>query len=612
MASPKSNVSMPTSTLEADNKSEDMESQSQSQTSFAPTPEAKSEYEGSNINESQHKIVEDDNKSKESELKATEKATTSTATPTSSAPAFDLVKAAEDLLANAKKLKATLDSKPTDANHDAPLQPSPDEMMLRQRIAKLGNKIALETSPPMALLMSEMATVADTAAWNIFLTWRAFDHIPLNGSISIADLARAIEADENLVSRFAGMLISTGKLIGSRGVDGKKNGGPPTHVSHSHISRLLRTNTSPATAAIAIVSFGNGMKGFAKWPEYFARHDKREPYPMSSSDDEQILVYEKNRSKGGSTVSVSSVKVVGRRVVQDGKNRPFFVQTPFSLGWGHPDLAPWEVKALYPEYARMFEMAMAAKDKGAQGALGGDLGVGGVYRGVNSEDPGSKFSLAWLAEAARQAQHLPKIFGLVNKGAKPLVVDVGDGLGHFLANLLAKIPEVKPEQCILQDRPEVIAQVVAKNMEGGDERLKGVKTMAHDFFNCQPEEAKGAAVYVLRRVLLDYCDQQAVSILERLRDALGDSDSEGRIIIMEGVLLDKPTPENRLVDMVMMNLGGKLRNEEGYRKLCKEAGLKVMGYWVDVEGASCVVECVKEDQERSDPVLTASWDTCLD
>ncbi|KAK3953831.1 O-methyltransferase-domain-containing protein [Pseudoneurospora amorphoporcata] len=603
MASPKSNVSMPP-TLEADNKnkSEDMESQSQSQSSFAPTPEAKSEDEGSH--ESQRKTVHDDNKSK----KATEKATTSTATPTPSAsPAFDLVKAAEDLLANAKKLTATLDSKPTDANHDAPLPPSPEEMILRQHIAKLGKKIALETGPPMAQLMSEMATVADTAAWNILLTWRAFDHIPLNGSISIADLARAIQADENLVSRFAGMLISTGKLIGSRpGIDGKENG-PPTHISHSRISRLLRTNTSPATAAIAIVSFGNGMKGFAKWPEYFARHDRREPYPMSYSSDEQILVYESRSSKGSST-AVSSVKVIGRRV-QDG-NRPF-VQTPFSLGWGHPDLAPWEVKALYPEYARMFEMAMAAKDKGAQGALGGDLGVG-VYRGVNSEDPGSKFSLAWLASEA--AARLGAAIN--NKNAKPsLVVDVGGGLGHFLANLLTEIPEIKPEQCILQDRPEVIAQV-AKNMEGGDERLKGVKTMAHDFFNCQPEEAKGAAVYVLRRVLLDYCDQQAVSILERLRDALSDS-GEGRIIIMEGVLLDKPTPENRLVDMVMMNLGGKLRNEEGYRKLCKAAGLKVMGYWVDVEGASCVVECVKEDgmggsQERSDPVLTASWDTCLD
>lgn len=161
MASPKSNMSM--STFESDNKSksEDMESHS----SFVPTPDAKSEDESSN--DGQHKIVDENNKSKESELK-TEQATTPIATPSaSSAPAFDFVKAAEDLLADAKKLKATLerkpsgpDSKPSDASSHAPPMPSPEEMMLRQRIAKLGKKIAFETGPPMAVLMSEMAAVS--------------------------------------------------------------------------------------------------------------------------------------------------------------------------------------------------------------------------------------------------------------------------------------------------------------------------------------------------------------------------------------------------------------------------------------------------------------------
>lgn len=372
------------------------------------------------------------------------------------------------------------------------------------------------------------------------------------------------------------MLISTGKLIGSR-LSGEGEQGPPTHVSHSHISRLLRTNTSPATAALAIVSFGNGMKGFAKWPEYFSTYDRQEPHPT----DKEILVHDSN----------SIVVTTKRRCVQGGINKSY-TPTPFSLGWGHPALAPWEVKARYPEYARHFEMAMGAKSKGA---LGGDLGVGG-YRGINSKYPARKFTLEWLAEAAMQKLELYDFLGDVKKYSKPLVVDVGGGLGHFLANLLAKIPEVNPEHCILQDRPEVIAQV-AKNIEGGDEKLKGVRTMAHDFFQPQPEEAKGAAVYVVRRVLLDYCDEQAVWILKQLRCALGNF---GRIVIMEGVLLDKPTPENRLVDMVMMNLGGKLRNEEGYRKLCKEAGLTVTGYWVDVEGASCVVECVKDGTDGSE------------
>lgn len=577
---------LPKSTSEADNKnkSEDMESQS----SFAPTPNSESENES--VSDSKHEKGSDAGMSKENGLKAKD-ATASTTAPAPTAPAFDIVQAAERLLADAKKLKAALDSKassaeskPKDANHNTPVPPSPKEIALRSRIAKLGKKIAFETGPPMEVLKSDWVIIAETAAWNIFLHWRAFDHIPLNSSISIADLARAINADENLVSRIACTLISTGKLIGSR-LDGSDQG-PPTHISHSRISPLLRTNTSPATAALAIVSFGNGMKGFAKWPEYFATYDRREPHPS----DKDIVIYD-----GGKSV----VMKLARSNIED----RIFVPTPFSLGWGHPDLKPWEVKARYPEYARHFELAMAAKDKGAQGALGGDLGVGG-YRGVNSEDPSRKFSLGWLAELSLKQQQQQKDIA----GLKPLVIDVGGGLGHFLANLLAKIPEVKPEQCILQDRPEVIAQV-SKNIEGGDEKLKGVKTMAHDFFNRQPDEARGAAVYVLRRVLLDYCDEQAVRILKQLYCAIHGTD--GKVIIMEGVLLDKPTPENRLVDMVMMNLGGKLRNEEGYRKLCSMAGLKVTGYWVDVEGASCVVECVEAKKvagEESSPLLKPTWD----
>lgn len=166
MATPKSNASM--SNLEANNKnkSEDMESQS----SFAPTPEAESENESSS--DSQHKKGIDGSTSKESELKETEKATTSTGATTPSAPAFDFVKAAEDLLADAKKLKATIDSKPTppssspesakpnDANQHAPLPPSPEEIVLRQRIAKLGKKIAFETAPPMEVLKSDWVTVS--------------------------------------------------------------------------------------------------------------------------------------------------------------------------------------------------------------------------------------------------------------------------------------------------------------------------------------------------------------------------------------------------------------------------------------------------------------------
>lgn len=41
--------------------------------------------------------------------------------------------------------------------------------------------------------------MADLGVSNILMTWKAFDHIPVGGSISIADLAHAVEAEESLV-----------------------------------------------------------------------------------------------------------------------------------------------------------------------------------------------------------------------------------------------------------------------------------------------------------------------------------------------------------------------------------------------------------------------------
>lgn len=160
MADPKFNVSV--STLEIDhnnNSSEDMELPSL----FVPTPAAESENESSS--ESQHESGHANTMRNDGELE-TDKAAASAATPIPSAPAFDIVEAAEVLLALAKKLKATLNSKPTppfsspeSANH-APSPPSPEEIELRQRVAKLGKKIAFETAPPMDSLKSDWVTVS--------------------------------------------------------------------------------------------------------------------------------------------------------------------------------------------------------------------------------------------------------------------------------------------------------------------------------------------------------------------------------------------------------------------------------------------------------------------
>lgn len=42
--------------------------------------------------------------------------------------------------------------------------------------------------------------MADLGSWNIFMEWKVFDKIPLEGSISLKELAESVGAEESLIS----------------------------------------------------------------------------------------------------------------------------------------------------------------------------------------------------------------------------------------------------------------------------------------------------------------------------------------------------------------------------------------------------------------------------
>lgn len=113
-----------------------------------------------------------------------------------SAPAngsFDLVNAAEALLEDAKRLASASGERSHEEEED-------DD--LRRAIAKTAKTIITEALSPLDLLRAEWLQMADIAAWSIFLEWKAFDHIPLDGSsISVADLAVALNATKGLVGK---------------------------------------------------------------------------------------------------------------------------------------------------------------------------------------------------------------------------------------------------------------------------------------------------------------------------------------------------------------------------------------------------------------------------
>ncbi|EKG17481.1 O-methyltransferase family 2 [Macrophomina phaseolina MS6] len=103
----------------------------------------------------------------------------------------------------------------------------------------------------------------------------------------------------------------------------------------------------------------------------------------------------------------------------------------------------------------------------------------------------------------------------------PLIVDVGGSRGEALRTIRDEC-QLPSERLVLQDVPRVIEQVEKADTP----ELRGIRKMAHDFF--QPQPMKGALAYFLKRIIHDWPDDSARVILGHLRDAMGP---ESRILL---------------------------------------------------------------------------------
>ncbi len=152
------------------------------------------------------------------------------------------------------------------------------------------------------------------------------------------------------------------------------------------------------------------------------------------------------------------------------------------------------------------------------------------------------------------------------------VVDVGGGTGWLLAEVLRARPGVRG---ILVDLPRPVAG------SGDVFRAAGVAdrvtVSAQNFFDPLPA---GADIYVLKSVLGDWPDREAITILRRCAEALPPS---GRVVVFTG---KKADPEM----LMLVLLGGKGRSLDEFRDLAREAGLAVSAVGRQPSGRS-IVEC---------------------
>jgi hypothetical protein len=149
-------------------------------------------------------------------------------------------------------------------------------------------------------------------------------------------------------------------------------------------------------------------------------------------------------------------------------------------------------------------------------------------------------------------------------GARTLV-DVGGGHGATLAAILGRYPEMRGT---LFDLPKVVANapiIQTPEFAGRCDAIGGSALEA------VPD---GADIYVLKRVIMSFSDDDSRAILRNCRTAMR---ADSRIIVVDPMIPDGVEPHyNRLTDLLMLVVaGGRCRPEREFRKLFDAAGFSI-------------------------------------
>jgi hypothetical protein len=141
------------------------------------------------------------------------------------------------------------------------------------------------------------------------------------------------------------------------------------------------------------------------------------------------------------------------------------------------------------------------------------------------------------------------------------VVDVGGGSGAFLRALLERRPGLRG---VVFDLPHVVPEARERV------RVAGLQArcdcVSGSFLEAVPA---GGDVYVLARILPGLDDERA---LGHVRAAMR---AGGRVLIVEGVLAAPNEPDVKLMDLLMLALGGRERTDAEWRALLPAAGFEL-------------------------------------
>jgi hypothetical protein len=162
------------------------------------------------------------------------------------------------------------------------------------------------------------------------------------------------------------------------------------------------------------------------------------------------------------------------------------------------------------------------------------------------------------------------------------VCDIGGGIGHFLAAILHKYPNMRG---ILFEQPEVVEAAL--------------KTLAHlqnrsncingDFFQSIPENCDG---YILKSILHDWNDEDALRILKNCYESMPPN---SHILIIEPIV--SSFNKNKLADIMdvymMAITGGKERTIQSFSNLLELSGFEIKTT-ISTDTEFSIIDAVKQ------------------
>lgn len=141
------------------------------------------------------------------------------------------------------------------------------------------------------------------------------------------------------------------------------------------------------------------------------------------------------------------------------------------------------------------------------------------------------------------------------------IVDVGGGIGIFLTMLRKQYSTLR---CILFERPEVIANAVAREID------PDIELVAGDFYQGLPP----ADAYILKHVLHNLDEQDCIRLLQSCKKSMPE---QSVLLVCEQIVTDSPTSSHvKGLDLLMsLEQEGGERTEEEMRLLFEKTGLRV-------------------------------------